>query len=157
MCIRDSNYAKQKYNLLIGERTAEDVKIAVGSAHESCDEGEVEMRGRDLVTGLPKVIKISGAEVRESLARSINAITEAARDAIEETPPELLSDLLEDGLMLAGGGALLRGFDLYLQEKLNLPVKLAKRPISCVVEGCGIALEEVELLNQIQITNDDII
>jgi len=151
------NYVRQKYNLLIGERTAEDIKIAIGSAHKSTESVESELSGRDLVSGLPKTITITSSEVREALATTIAKITDAAKDAIEETPPELLSDLISDGVVMAGGGCLLRGFDKYLTEKLNIPVKLAERPISCVVEGCGVALEEIDLLNRIQITSDEII
>jgi len=151
------NYIKQKYNLLIGERSAEDIKIAIGSAHESIDIDAQELSGRDLVTGLPRTISLKASEIREALVGTVLKITEAAKDALEETPPELLVDLVEDGIVLAGGGGLLRGLDKFLSESLNIPVRLAERPISCVVEGCGIALEEVELLNQIQITTDDII
>jgi rod shape-determining protein MreB len=151
------NYVKQKYNLLIGERTAEDIKIAIGSAHESIKVDPQELSGRDLVSGLPKTIKLTGAEVREALSGTINKITEATKDALEETPPELLVDLIDHGITMAGGGSLLRGFDKHLSEKLNIPVHLAERPISCVAEGCGIALNEMDLLNQIQITSDDII
>lgn len=151
------NYIKQKYNLLIGERTAEDIKISIGSIHESVEIEKSELKGRDLVSGLPKTINIDSTDLREALSGTIVRITESAKDAIEETPPELLSDLIERGITLAGGGALLRGLDVYLSEKLNIPVKLAERPISAVVEGCGIALNEMDLLNQIQIKNDDII
>lgn len=151
------NYVKQKYGLLIGERSAEDIKIAIGCAHESIDSQESEISGRDLVTGLPKTITLTSLEVKEALQGTINRITDSSKDAIEETPPELLTDLIEDGVILAGGGALLRGLDKHLTEKLNIPVKLAERPISCVAEGCGVALEEVDLLSQIQITTDDII
>lgn len=151
------NYVKQKYNLLIGERSAEDIKIAIGSAHDSIDVEPQELSGRDLVAGLPRSITLTASEIREALSGTIIKITESAKDALEETPPELLVDLVEDGIILAGGGGLLRGLDKHFTESLNVPVRLAERPISCVVEGCGIALEEVELLNQIQITTDDII
>lgn len=151
------NYVRQKYHLLIGERTAEDIKIAIGSAHESVEDTESELSGRDLVSGLPRTIKITSSEVREALSTTIAKITDAAKDAVEETPPELLSDLIDDGIILAGGGGLLRGLDKHLAERLNIPVKLAERPISCVAEGCGVALEEIELLNRIQITSDEII
>lgn len=151
------NYIKQKYNLLIGERTAEDTKISIGSIHDSVEIEKSELKGRDLVSGLPKTININSSDIREALSGTIGKITDSAKDAIEETPPELLSDLIERGITLAGGGSLLRGLDEYLSGKLNIPVKLAERPISAVVEGCGIALNEMDLLNQIQIKNDDII
>lgn len=151
------NYARDKYNLLIGERSAEDIKIAIGSAYTQRKEKKYEMKGRDLITGLPKNILISSVEVREALMKPLNRILESVRDAIEATPPELLSDLLERGITLAGGGAQLDGIDRYFQEKLQTPVNIAEEPMTCVVRGAEKVLQEIEFLQQIQVTREDII
>lgn len=151
------SFARHKYNLLIGERTAEDIKIAIGSASPLKKEKSIEMKGRDLVSGLPKNIKVTSVEIREVLMRPLDQIIEAVKDAIESTPPELLSDLLEKGITLAGGGALLRGIDKYMTKKLKTPVNIAEDPISCVVRGTGKVLEDIELLSKTQIMGEDLI
>ncbi len=151
------NFARHKYNLLIGERTAEDIKIEIGSAMPLKKEKEIKMRGRDLVSGLPKTIMVSSVEIREVLMRPLNMILESIHDAIESTPPELLSDLLEKGIILAGGGTLLRGLDDFFSQKLKTPVKRAEDPISCVARGAGKVLEDIELLEKVQVVGDDFI
>lgn len=151
------NFARHKYNLLIGVRTAEDIKIAIGSAEPLKKEKEFDMRGRDLVTGLPKTIKVTSVEIREVLMKPLNQIIEAIKDAIEATPPELLSDLLEDGITLAGGVALLRGIDKYLSKQLKTPIKIADDPISCVVRGTGKVVKDIDLLSKVQVVGEDLI
>lgn len=148
------NYMKHKYNLLIGERSAEDVKIAVGSAYPQREEMTVTLQGRDLVTGLPKAVDVSSVEIREAIMNSISQITEAIKDAIEECPPELLADLAQDGIVLAGGGALIHGIDRYLKEEIKLPVRIAKDPMMAVVRGTGMVLEEIDLLKKVQIREE---
>lgn len=139
-------YARDQYNLLLGERTAEDIKIAVGSAYPLTQKLTAPMRGRDLVTGLPKEIIISDEEVRKAMAKSVAAIVDAVKLTVEETPPELLADLMDRGLVLAGGGALLRGLDHLLKEVTGIPVYTANDPLSCVVRGTGSVLENLDHL-----------
>ncbi|HON86232.1 MAG TPA: rod shape-determining protein [Syntrophorhabdaceae bacterium] len=144
-------YVKRKYNLLIGERTAELIKIQVGSAYPSPDEEELvmEIKGRDLVGGIPKTLEISSKEVREAITEPVNAIVEAVRIALERTPPELASDIVDKGIVISGGGALLRNLDLLIKEVTRLPVIIAENPLTAVVEGSGKALDEVDLLKEI--------
>ncbi len=137
-----SNYLKKKYNLLVGERTAEDIKIAVGSAYPLEEELTMEVHGRDLVEGLPKMIRIRSEEIREALKDTLMAIVGAVRDILEETPPELSSDLVERGLVIAGGGALLRNIDRLISQETKLPVIVAENPLLAVVTGAGKMLEE---------------
>jgi rod shape-determining protein MreB len=144
------NYVKEKYNILIGERTAEDVKIAIGSAIPLDEEKEVILQGRDLVNGLPKSVRISSVEIREAIMSSISIITESVKEAIEDTPPELVRDLLTSGLHLAGGGALIKGLDKFWQEELNMPVHVVDDPISTVARGTAKMLDHIELLDKIQ-------
>jgi rod shape-determining protein MreB len=144
-------YARQKHNLLIGERMAEEVKIAAGSAYPLTDEKLVTLRGRDLVTGLPKSIEISSVEVREAISSSIAAIVDAVRSTIEETPPELVADLMAQGIALAGGGALLAGVDQRLSHETKMRVYQAEDPLTCVVRGTGEALEEIEILRKVEV------
>ena len=134
-------FIKKKYNLLIGERTAEDIKIAIGSAYPYENEGEMTVKGRNLVDGLPKNIKITAAEVRDALADPLNTIVEAILTTLEKTPPELAADIIDNGIMLTGGGALLRGLDLLIMQQTNLPVYVAQRPLDCVVDGTGKKLD----------------
>ena len=143
-------YARQVHNLLIGERSAEEVKILAGSAFAIDGETTVTIRGRDLATGLPKSVEVSGVELRDALSGSINAIVDAVRSTIEITPPELISDLMAHGIALAGGGALLRGLDRRLSQETKFPVYVAEDPLSCVVRGTGEALEEPEILAKVQ-------
>lgn len=138
------NYLKKNYNLLIGELTAEDIKIKVGSAFPLEKELSMDVRGRDLVAGVPKNLKISSVQIREALNETLEVVVEAVRLALEQTPPELASDILDRGIVLTGGGALLRGFDRRLRQETNLPVNIAEDPLTCVVRGCGIVLENLE-------------
>ncbi len=142
-------YARQRYNLLIGERMAEGVKIEAGSAFPLRQEREVLLRGRDVVTGLPKAVTISSVELREALAAPISAIVGAVRDTMEATPPELVADLMERGIALAGGGALLAGLDQRLSYETRFPVYVAEDPLTCVVRGAGEVLEELSRLGKV--------
>jgi len=144
-------YIKRKYNLLIGERTAELIKITIGSAYPGEEIQTMEIKGRDLVAGVPKTVELSDEEIRDSLVESINQIVEAVRIALERTPPELASDIVEKGIVLAGGGALLRNLDILLREETGLPVTLAEDPLTAVVMGAGKALDELSLLKEVAI------
>jgi rod shape-determining protein MreB and related proteins len=140
------NYARQKYNLLIGEQMAEAVKIEAGSAYPLDQEQVVTLRGRNLITGLPESIDISSVELREALRGSVNIIVDTLRQAIDETPPELISDLMEYGVALAGGGALLKGLAQRLTEETKMRVYVADDPMSCVAHGAGMVLENFDVL-----------
>jgi len=142
------NYAKQKYNLLIGEQTAEAVKIKAGSAYPLEPEMVVNLRGRNLITGLPEAIDVSSVELREALRPSVDIITDTLRQAIDETPPELIADLMAHGIALAGGGALLKGLAQRLSEETKMRVYVAEDPLSCVARGAGRVLENFEVLSQ---------
>ena len=144
-------YIKRKYNLLIGERTAELVKITIGSAYPGDEIQTMEIKGRDLVAGVPKTVEITDEEIRESIVEPINAIVEAVRIGLERTPPELASDIVDKGIVLAGGGALLRNLDTLLREQTGLPVMLADEPLEAVVMGAGKVLDELSLLRDIAI------
>ena len=135
------SYVKKKYNLLIGERTAENIKIRIGSAYPYEDEESMEIKGRNLIDGLPKNVSISAAEVREALADPLITIVEAIKSTLEQTPPELSADIIDHGIMLTGGGALLRGLDLLVAQETGMPVHVAERPLDCVVDGTGKRLE----------------
>jgi rod shape-determining protein MreB len=135
-------YLKKNYNLLIGELTAEDVKIQIGSAYPLDKELSMDIRGRDLVAGVPKNLTLSSVQVREAISETVDIIVEAVRQALERTPPELASDILERGIILTGGGALLRGLDKRLRQETNLPVNVAEDPLTCVVRGTGTVLED---------------
>ena len=148
-------YLKRKYNLLIGERTAEQVKIEIGSAYPDPG-GEVrtmEVKGRDLVSGIPKTLPIDSNEIREAMTETVNAIVEAVRIALERTPPELAADIVDKGIVLAGGGAYLRNLDVLLREETGLPVVIAEDPLSCVVLGSGRVLDELDLLKRVTVTS----
>ena len=134
-------YIKKKYNLLIGERTAEDIKITIGSAYPYDGEGAMNIKGRNLMDGLPKNIEISAEEIREALADPVNQILDAVRATLEKTPPELAADIIDRGIMLTGGGALLRGLDKLIAGETKIPVLIAEKPLDCVVDGTGICLE----------------
>ncbi len=137
-------FARQEYNLLIGERMAEQVKIAAGSAYPLEEERRVILRGRDLVTGLPKEVEVSSVELREGIAGPVGRIVEQVKVALEETPPELLADIMEHGIVLAGGGALLLGLDRRLQVETKIPVRVAEDPLTCVARGAGKVVEEFD-------------
>ena len=135
------SYVKKKYNLLIGERTAENIKIRIGSAYPYEDEESMEIKGRNLIDGLPKNVSISAAEVREALADPLVTIVEAIKSTLEQTPPELSADIIDHGITLTGGGALLRGLDLLVAQETGMPVHVAESPLDCVVDGTGKRLE----------------
>ena len=145
-------YARLKYSLLLGESTAEEVKINIGSAAASKKEKYHVIRGRDLESGLPKSVKLSSSEVRESLAPIVREIIGNIVEALEETPPELVSDIMEKGIIMAGGGSLLPGIDKVVSEETKMPVWIAEDPITCVVRGCGKVLENPGLLKKIKVT-----
>ena len=148
-----AGYMKRAYNLMIGERTAEEIKIKIGSAYTMEKETSMEVKGRDLVAGLPKTLTITSQEVREALLEPIATIVESVRVTLERCPPELSADLVDRGLVLAGGGALLRGLDRLLQEETGLPVHIAEDPLSAVAEGTGRALSEIKFLRQVASTD----
>ena len=139
-------FARREYNLLMGERTAEEIKISAGSAYPSADSRNVTFRGRDLLTGLPRSVEVTGDQIREALEPSVAQIIQAIKDTIEETPPELVADIMDQGIVLAGGGALLAGLDRRVAEATQMPVHVADDPLTCVVRGSGKALEKMERL-----------
>jgi len=142
-------YLKKNYNLLIGERTAEEIKIRIGSAYPPEEEESMEIKGRDLVAGIPKTMKISSVQVREALSEPMDAIIEAVRQALEGTPPELSADILDKGIVVTGGGALLKGLDRRLREETNLPINIAEDPLTCVVKGTGTVLEDMTQFSKV--------
>lgn len=144
-------YIKRKYNLLIGERTAEMVKIAIGNAYPGPDVKTIEIKGRDLVAGVPRVMEVNSDEIREAIAETVNAIVEAVRITLEKTPPELAADIIDKGIVLTGGGALLTNLDILLREETGLPVTLADDPLTAVVLGTGKALDELDTLRGITV------
>jgi len=143
------NYVKRKYNLLIGERTAELIKIEIGTAYPVDEDRTMVVKGRDLVAGVPKTLEINTEDVREALTEPVNSIVESAKIALERTPPELASDIADKGIVLTGGGALLRNLDILLREETNLPIMLAEDPFDAVVMGCGRCLDEMDLLKDV--------
>jgi rod shape-determining protein MreB len=142
-------YARQKYNLLIGERMAERVKITIGSAYPLPQEQTMTIQGRNLITGLPESIEVSSVEIREALANSVSIIVDTVRDAVDETPPELIADLMEQGIALAGGGALLQGLDQRLSEETKMRVYVADDAMTCVARGAGKILEDIDRLHTV--------
>jgi len=145
------HYVKRKYNLLIGERTAERAKINIGSAYPVDEAKSMEIKGRDLVAGIPKTVEIKSEEIREALAEPINAIVESVKMALERTPPELSADIVDKGVVLVGGGSLLANLDLLLRETTGLPVMLAEDPMTAVAVGTGRCLDEMRLLKEVTI------
>jgi rod shape-determining protein MreB len=145
-------YVKRKYNMLIGERTAELIKITIGTAYPEKEIKTVDIKGRDLVTGIPKTLEISSEEVMQAIAEPVNAILNAVKIALERTPPELASDIVDRGIVLAGGGALLKNLDKLLREETGLPIIVAESPLTAVVLGAGKALEELDLLREIALS-----
>ena len=143
------SYIKKKYNLLIGERTAEDIKIKIGSAYPYEDEQDLEIKGRNLMDGLPKNIFITPAEIRESLVDPLSTILEAIKSTLEKTPPELAADLIDHGITLTGGGALLKGFDKLINLETGMPVHIAENPLDCVATGTGTVLDNLEDLKDV--------
>ncbi len=144
-------YVKRTYNMLIGERTAEEVKIKLGTAVGGGEIGVMRVKGRDLRAGIPKTIEISSEEVREAMTEPINTIVEAIKQTLERTPPELAADIVDNGIMLTGGGALLGGLDVLIREETGLPVTVADDPLCCVVLGSGKALDELDLLKEVSV------
>ncbi|MBP7854849.1 rod shape-determining protein [Candidatus Babeliales bacterium] len=142
------SYVKRKYNLLIGERTAEQIKMQIGTVMLDAESKSLEVKGRDLVTGVPKTITLTDAEVNEALLETISNIVDVVRVALENTPPELASDLVDRGIVMAGGGSLLRGLDRLIAKDTGIPVRLAKNPLLCVVEGAGKVLEQLEFFKE---------
>jgi rod shape-determining protein MreB and related proteins len=138
------SYIKKEYSLMIGERTAEKIKIELGSAFDLGEETTMEIRGRDLITGLPKVVVIKESEIREALREPVNAIIEAIKTTLEKTPPELASDIIDKGITLAGGGALLRGIADLIKAETHMPVHIAESPLDCVALGAGKALDTLD-------------
>lgn len=136
-------YLKKNYNLLIGERTAEEIKMKIGTAYPQDEEESLEIKGRDLVAGIPKTMKISSVQVREALSEPVSAIVDAVKLTLEQTPPELSADILDRGIILTGGGALLKGLDQRLREETSLPVNVADDPLTCVARGTGKVLENM--------------
>ena len=150
------SHIKKEYNLMIGERTAEEIKITIGSAYPMEQEEFMDIRGRDLITGLPKTLKISSTEVLESLREPISGIIEAIKLTLEKTPPELASDVMDKGIMLTGGGALLHGMEQLVREETGMPVSIADNPLDCVVIGAGRVIEELETLKRVAISTKNI-
>jgi rod shape-determining protein MreB len=144
-------YMKRKFNLLIGESTAEQIKIQIGTTYPSGENRKMEVKGRDLVAGVPKTVEITETDIKEALTEPVNAIVEAVKLTLERTPPELAADIVERGIVLAGGGALLRNLDVLLREETGLPVVIAENPLSCVVLGAGKLLDEIELLQRVAV------
>jgi len=139
-------YVKDKYKLLVGDRTAEDIKFTIGTVFPGSLDEKMEVRGRDLVTGLPHTITLSSDEVEEALRESVYAIINTAKSVLEQTPPELSADIIDKGIVITGGGALLNGFDKLLSHELKVPVFVAESPLTCVVEGTGVLLDNVHLI-----------
>lgn len=145
------NYIKRKYNLLIGERTAEEVKIQIGSAYPMEKRMTMEVKGRDLVAGIPKTLIISDEEIREALTETFSTIVEAVKIALERTPPELAADIVDKGIIVAGGGSLIKGLDILLREATGLPITLASDALSAVALGCGKVLNDPKLLKKVSL------
>ncbi|CAB4549204.1 MAG: MreB/Mrl family cell shape determining protein [Actinobacteria bacterium] len=146
------DWVKREYSLLLGERTAEEIKMAIGSAYQLPNEYDAEIRGRDLATGLPKTITVTAAEIRKALEGPVNAIVNAVKGTLDKCPPELSSDLMDRGIVLTGGGALLKGLDERLRRETGMPIHIADRPLDAVVEGSGKCIEEFEALEKVLIS-----
>ncbi|MHB8154964.1 MAG: rod shape-determining protein [Candidatus Omnitrophota bacterium] len=145
-------YLKKTYNLMVGERTSEDIKIKIGSAYPLEEEMSMEVKGRDLVAGLPKTVTITSEEIRESLQEPLRAILEVIKISLERTPPELAADLIDHGIVMAGGGSLLRGLDKLISEETGLPVHITDDPVTAVANGTGIVLSEIQYLKKVTVS-----
>ena len=145
-------YVKRRYNLLLGEQTAEDVKMRIGSAYETESLEELEIKGRDVVGGVPKTVILDSDEVREALAETVSAVVETVRVSLERTPPELAADIVDRGIVLSGGGALLKNLDVLLRQETGLPVMIADDPMNAVVRGIGRTLDKLDLLKIIAVS-----
>lgn len=141
------SYIKKEYNLMIGERTAETVKLEIGSAFPEEEERTMDIKGRDLISGLPKIITVSSAEIRDALKEPVSSIIDAIKSTLEKTPPELAADIMDKGIMLTGGGALLHGLDKLINKETHIPVHIAEFPLDCVALGAGKALDMIDKLN----------
>lgn len=150
------NYVRNKYNIIIGERIAEDIKIKIGSAYQQGEERSAEVRGRDLLDGVPKVLSLSSLEIREAISVQLKSISEAIALALEEAPPELLSDIGDNGVVFAGGGAMISGIEKYFEERVKVKCVIAADPITCVVKGTQLLLEDIDLLSRVQVDKDDL-
>ncbi len=149
-----SSYIKDEFKILIGDRTAENVKIAIGSVGKTEASPDATIRGRDLVSGLPREVVVTEADIREAIGQSVARLVEAAKEVLEGTPPEILSDIMKRGIVLSGGGALITGFAELLQKELEIPIHIAPDPLTCVVRGTGIILEDLEKFKDILIENE---
>lgn len=147
------HYIKKEYNLMIGERTAEDIKVKIGSAFPLEKEETYNISGRDLVTGLPKELQVSSEEIREALKEPVNSVVDSIKFTLEKTPPELAADIMERGIMLAGGGAFLKGLDKLINKETGIPVFIAEQPMDCVVLGTGRVLEEIDVLSNVLLSS----
>jgi rod shape-determining protein MreB len=145
-------WVKKEFSLMLGERTAEEIKMAIGSAYPLRDEPDAEIRGRDLATGLPKTIVVSSEDIRKALEEPVNAIVNAVKGTLDRTPPELAADLMDRGIVLTGGGALLKGLDERLRHETGMPIHVSERPLQAVVEGSGKCVEEFEALEKVLIS-----
>lgn len=142
-------YVKRTYNMLIGERTGEEVKMTIGSAYPTGKDEPMEIRGRDLVTGLPRTLRVTSEEIRKAMQEPISSILEAIKITLENTPPELAADIMDRGIVLTGGGALMRGLDTMISKETGMPVHVAEDPLLCVVKGCGKCLEDINTLRRV--------
>ncbi|MCU0489265.1 MAG: rod shape-determining protein, partial [Anaerolineales bacterium] len=142
-------YMRNKYNLLIGERMAEQAKIQIGSAYHLPEEQTMLLRGRNLITGLPEAVEVSSVEIREAIAGSVQTIIDTIRDALDEAPPEIIADLMDSGICLAGGGSQLQALDKRLTDELKIRAWVAEDPMSCVARGCGMILESYDSLRRL--------
>lgn len=149
-------WAQEEYKLLIGERTAEAIKIGIGSAYPLKERREIPMRGRNLVTGLPEEILVSDEEIRKAMEKSVSQIVKEVKIAVEETPPELLADVMTNGIYLSGGGALLRGLDTLIQKETKIPTKIIEDPMTAVVRGAGMVLENIEELREVLVETEEL-
>lgn len=148
-------YARNEFKILIGERTAEDVKIAIGSVYEDDESREATVRGRDLMTGLPREVIMTESDVREAIAKSTRTLVNSVKQVIEDTPPELVSDIMHRGIVMVGGGSFLRGLDKILSKETKIPVSIAEDPLTAVVRGCGIVLEHLGDFKNVLVQHED--
>ncbi|PIR70409.1 MAG: rod shape-determining protein [Candidatus Niyogibacteria bacterium CG10_big_fil_rev_8_21_14_0_10_42_19] len=148
------NYARDEFKILLGERTAEDVKIAIGSAYKADSLQESTIRGRDIISGLPREVVVTSSDIKEALSKSLRVLAEAVKEVIEATPPELVSDIMQRGIVITGGGALLRDIDKFIEKETKIPVRIADDPFTAVVRGCGIILEDMEHLKDVFIKDE---
>ena len=147
------NFARREYNLFLGERTAEDIKIAIGSAYPGeWDQQRIALRGRDLLTGLPRSVEVGADQIREAIEPSVQQIVDTVKDTIEETPPELVADIMDQGIVLAGGGALLAGLDRRVAEATQMPVHIADDPLTCVARGTGVVLQDLDRMARVLVS-----